>query len=125
MTLSTQLDIPIPLGLLPNGLILRLFSLDLVIMYKIYIIYVEECSVSETDCISGLISVSTLLIYINKIKKVKLATIVEGDPMAPFSIATTLRCTLDPYLIMLSVKQGGIKYHFLSRPGIELQSPDH
>ena len=59
--------------------------------------------------------------------KVKLATIVEGDPKAPFSIATTPRCrggrysfpgllhfTLDPYLIMLSVKQGGIKYHFLS-----------
>ena len=63
----------------------------------------------------------------NKSKKVKLATIVEGDPKAPFSIATTPRCrggcysfpvllyfTLDPYLIMLSVKQGGIKYHFLS-----------
>ena len=56
-----------------------------------------------------------------------LATIVEGNPKAPFSIATTPRCrggrysfpgllyfTLDPYLIMLSVKQGGIKYHFLS-----------
>ena len=25
-----------------------------------------------------------------------------------------LHFTLDPYLIMLSVKQGGIKYHFLS-----------
>ena len=60
-------------------------------------------------------------------KKVKLATIVEGNPKAPFSIATTPRCrggrysfpgllyfTLDPYLIMLSVKQRGIKYHFLS-----------
>ena len=60
------------------------------------------------------------------ISKVKLATIVEGDPKAPFSIATTPRCvgegatpfpgllhfTLEPYLIMLSVKQGGIKYHF-------------
>ena len=59
--------------------------------------------------------------------KVKLATIVEGNPKAPFSIATTPMCrggrysfpgllyfTLDPYLIMLSVKQGGIKYHFLS-----------
>ena len=45
---------------------------------------------------------------------------VEGDSL---SIATTLKCrrgcysfrwiaplTLDPYLIMLSVKQGGIKY---------------
>ena len=57
----------------------------------------------------------------------KLATIVEGNPKAPFSIATTPRCrggrysfpgllyfTHDPYLIMLSVKQEGIKYHFLS-----------
>ena len=57
----------------------------------------------------------------------KLATIVEGNPKAPFLIATTPMCrgghysfpgllcfTLDPYLIMLSVKQGGIKYHFLS-----------
>ena len=54
-------------------------------------------------------------------------TIVEGDLKAPFQIATTTRCrggcysfpwiaplTLNPYLIMLSVKQGGIKYHFLS-----------
>ena len=61
------------------------------------------------------------------LKKLLLATIVEGDLKAPFSIATTPRCrggrysfpgllyfTLDPYLIMLSVKQGGIKYHFLS-----------
>ena len=61
------------------------------------------------------------------IVKVKLATLIEGDPKAPFSIATTPRCrrgcysfpgllhfTLDPYLIVLSVKQGVIKYHFLS-----------
>ena len=58
---------------------------------------------------------------------VKLVTIVEGDLKAPFSRATTPRCkggcysfpwllyfTLDPYLIMLSVNQKGIKYHFLS-----------
>ena len=57
----------------------------------------------------------------------KLATIVEGNPKAPFSIATAPRCTggrysfpgllyftLDPYLTMLSVKQGGIKYYFSS-----------
>ena len=63
----------------------------------------------------------------NKKSRVKLATIVAGDPKAPFSIAITprywggrysfpglLHFTLDPYLIMLSVKQGGIKYHFLS-----------
>ena len=50
-----------------------------------------------------------------------------GDQKAPFSIATTSRCregitpfpglihfTLDTYLILLSVKQGGIKYHFKS-----------
>ena len=53
-----------------------------------------------------------------------MATVVEGNPKAPFSIATTPKCrgehsgmhhfTLDLYFIMLSVKQGGIKYHFLS-----------
>ena len=61
------------------------------------------------------------------VKSKKLATLVEGDPKAPFSIATTPGCRagatsfsgllhfiLDTYLIMLSVKQGGIKYHFLS-----------
>ena len=53
-----------------------------------------------------------------------LATVVEGDQKAPFSIATTQRCrdgrysfpflhfTVDTHLIMLSVKQGGIKYYF-------------
>ena len=63
--------------------------------------------------------------------------IVEGNPKAPFSIVTTtsvvgsvtpfpklLHFTLDPYLLMLSVKQSGIKYHFwvfaMTRPGIEL-----
>ena len=29
--------------------------------------------------------------FVNK-KKLKLATKVEGEPMAPFSLATTLRC---------------------------------
>ena len=56
-----------------------------------------------------------------------MAIVVEGDPKAPFSIATTPSCRGGrysfpriypfypwPYLIMLSVKQGGIKYHFLS-----------
>ena len=51
----------------------------------------------------------------------------KGDLKAPFSIATTLRCTgghysiswvaslsFNLYLIILSIKQGGIKYHFLS-----------
>ena len=51
----------------------------------------------------------------------KLATLIKGDPKAPFSIATTLleegttpfpgllHFTFDPYLIILSVKQEGIK----------------
>ena len=69
-----------------------------------------------------------IYIYIYGYKKyVKLATEVEGNPRASFSIATTPRCrrgatsfpglhhfTLDMYLIMLSVKQGGVKNHFLS-----------
>ena len=56
-------------------------------------------------------------------------TLVEGDPKARFSIATTPRCrggrysfpwiaplhfTLDTNLILLSAKHGGIKYHFKS-----------
>ena len=57
-------------------------------------------------------------------KKSKWVTLVEGDPKAT-TIATTQRCrggathfpgllhfTLDPDLIMLSVKQERIKYHF-------------
>ena len=69
---------------------------------------------------------STWWLYIYIYIYVKLAILVEGDPKAPFSIAITARCkggstsfpsllhfTLNPYLIMLSVKQGAIKYHFL------------
>ena len=57
--------------------------------------------------------------------QVNLATVVQGNQKAPFSLATALRCgdsatlfpwllyfLLDPHLIMLSVKQRGIKYHF-------------
>ena len=57
--------------------------------------------------------------------KVNLAIVVEGDLRAPFSIAITPRCReernsfrwiapLDTFFIVLSVKQGGIKYQFLS-----------
>ena len=68
-----------------------------------------------------------LLVLLSKVK-VKLVTIVEGNPKAPFSIGTTLRCRrghnpfffwISPlypmYLIMLSVKQGGIKYFLFLR----------
>ena len=54
-------------------------------------------------------------------------TLLEGDPKAPFSKATTPRyrrghycfpwitpITIDLYCIMLTVKQQGIKYHFQS-----------
>ena len=54
-------------------------------------------------------------------------TVVKGNPKAPFSMDTTPRfsggcyyfpriapLTFDPYLIMLCVKQGGMKYNFLS-----------
>ena len=51
-----------------------------------------------------------------------MATLVKGDSKAPLSIAVTPRCRgghysfpwIAPHLKMLSVKQGGIKYHFLS-----------
>ena len=71
-------------------------------------------------------------------------TLVEGNPKAPFSIVTTqgvkegttpfselLHFTLDPYLIMLSVKQGGIKFHFSLKSlvwldlGLNPGVPDH
>ena len=76
-----------------------------------------------------------------QIKKVKLVTVVEGDPRAPFSIATTprrrgvltpfhgfLHFTFDTYLITLNVKQGSIKYHLffvfdIIQPWIKLRSP--
>ena len=60
------------------------------------------------------------------IYKSKLVTVVEGDPKATFSLASTQSCrgtssysgwlnfTLDLDLIIMSVKQGGIKYPFLS-----------
>ena len=64
--------------------------------------------------------------------KVKLGTLVEGDPKAPFLIATTPRCgegatpfsgllhfTLDLYLIVLSAKQ----VFGMTRLGIEPRSP--
>ena len=71
-------------------------------------------------------------------RKVKMMTVVEGDPKAPLSIATTPRCRGWRYsfpgllhfaLIMLSVKQGGINYNYfflvvvMTRPGIEPRSP--
>ena len=43
-------------------------------------------------------------------------TVVEGNLKAPFSIVNTLKLhfTLETYLIILSDKQVGIKYHFKS-----------
>ena len=57
----------------------------------------------------------------------KLVAVIEDDLKAPFSVATTpsfreghysfpmiAPLTFDTHLILLSVKHGGIKYHFLS-----------
>ena len=52
-----------------------------------------------------------IYIYIY-ISKVKLATIVEGVGEGATPFPGLLHFTLEPYLIMLSVKQGGIKFHF-------------
>ena len=67
-----------------------------------------------------------------------LATVFKGDPKVSFSLATPwcmgghdsfpriLHLFLDLYLIMLTVKQRGIKYNFyvfgMSQPGIEPRS---
>ena len=76
-----------------------------------------------------LISLSFIFsLWSARISKSKLlASAIEGNPKVLFSIATTLRCwegrysfpgllqfIIDPYLIMLRVKQVNIKYHFLS-----------
>ena len=70
---------------------------------------------------------STHIHILDKNKLVKLATVVKTKFNAPFTLVTTLRCrggcysypwmaplTLDPCLIMVSAKQRGIKYQFLS-----------
>ena len=71
----------------------------------------------------------------------KLTTFGKGDPCLPFQslqhrgvgdVATLfpgfLHSTLDTYLIMLSVKQVGIRYHFwdfgMTQPEIETRSPE-
>ena len=70
---------------------------------------------------------SSVLINANNTCISKVGNLGREWPEGSFSIATTPRCrggcysfsgllhlTLDPYLIMLSVKQGSIKYYFLS-----------
>ena len=54
----------------------------------------------QKNCIKSILYTLARRIYIIKVKvKVKLATIVEGDPKAPFSIATTPRCRGGRYSI--------------------------
>ena len=79
------------------------------------------------------------ILQYRKLKLVSWPTIIEEGLEASFSKATSSKCregrnsfpwisplTRDTYLIMLSVKLGGIKYHFLclciTRPGIEFWS---
>ena len=81
---------------------------------------------------------SSIYIYIY-IYNVKLAIIVEGDPKAPFSVATTPKCRVGRYsfhwiapltpntlLTMLSVKQEASSTIFwvfgMSQPGIDPRS---
>ena len=52
-------------------------------------------------------TVKYLFIFI--VSKVRLGTIVESDPKAPFSSATTPRCSEGGYSFLLCVKQGSIK----------------
>ena len=82
----------------------------------------------DEGCISNFMNqMLTFCQYIMRFYLYKLTSLIEGDPKAPFSIAKTprrrrghysfpglLHFTLDPYLVMLSVKQSRIKYHFLS-----------
>ena len=82
--------------------------------------------VGKTSAIDGKMNAKSINRSCKK-KQLNLSILVVGDLKAPFSIATTLRCrggrysfprllhlTLDAYLLMLSIRQGGIKYHFLS-----------
>ena len=98
---------------------------------------------SYVDYILSSITSSYIYIYIYMCVCVCVSNwliIVEGNLKVPFSIVTTPRCwggrnsfpwiaalILDPYLIMLSVKRGGIKYHFwvfgMTRLGIESRFP--
>ena len=85
------------------------------------------------DIVACVLQLDTLTLYLfilsfdyvhRKLIKVKLMTVVEGDQKAPISILDQglgegtipfpglFNFTLDTYLILLIVKQGGIKYHF-------------
>ena len=48
------------------------------------------CAVASDEFITHLLFLNNIYIYI--VSKVKLATVVEGDQKAPFSIASTPRC---------------------------------
>ena len=61
--------------------------------------------------IYGLNGTTTVLLKIHPFRRTVVVPCV-GAGATPFP--GLLHFTLDPYLIMLSVKQRGIKYHFLS-----------
>ena len=129
---------PFHIALIPLGRVwLQLFSLKLWVNSMAVSlgegqIWIWTCkiSASKTDQVSYSAHVEELVyiyIYIYIYIYLSSPTVVECDPKAAFSIASTPRCrggyysfswiaplTLDSYHIMLSVKQGGIKYHFLS-----------
>ena len=55
---------------------------------------------------------SILTIFILFYRKVKLATVVEGNQKTSRCRGGRYFFTLDTYLILLSIKLGGIKYNF-------------
>ena len=61
----------------------------------------NNISVKEYSWLVRFYGISTLLDYLmpNSVdtQKIKLATVVEGDPKAPFSMATTSRCSRGCY----------------------------
>ena len=96
---------------------------------NVYIIYAFKCTCIHAHTHTHTHKQANIHIHTHTYTRtyIKLATIFEGDPKGPFSIASTKdveegaslfpglpHFTLDPYLIMLSVKQGGIKYHFVN-----------
>ena len=102
-------------------------------------------------CVADSMNTSTMQTFGNEwthvritkvISKVKVKIVVEVDPKAPFSIVITPKCRrgrlsitwIAPfylwffsYLIMLNIKQGGIKSHFwvfvITRPGMKSRPP--
>ena len=114
--------------------------MSLHLRYPVFDIYALSPILNTLINIANSLSLSLYIyIYIYIYMKVSWLIVVESDRRATFSIATTWKwmgwrnsfpwivpLPLDSYLIMLSVKQGGIKCYFwvfgMTLPGFEPQS---